>query len=541
MLKPQAVPSIPAMTVRAAKAAFPKGHRYLTLRDNLGTIFTDEMFKDLFPKMGRPAEAPWRLALVTIIQHAEGLSDRQAADAVRDRLSLKYLLGLELDDPGFDYSILSRFRDRLVEGSAENLLLDALIEKCLASGLIKDRGKIRTDSTHIISKVRDKSRLEFVAETLRVALNDIARLEPIWLQQIAPQEWFSRYGRGITEIPYRKKTVVEKKLSSQVGCDGFYLLGAVYGPQAPRGLGELESVELLRRCWLQEYMVVEETVVMRGRDDLPSAPERLRCPYETDMRYGTKGTMSWQGYRVHLSETCDNDQPHLIVHSATTPAYQADQHQVRAIHKALKEKKIQPAKHFVDNNYVTSKLLVDSQAVDGVGLIGPIKAYREFAGLGIERFHIDWANQVVTCPEGQRSQRWRERITKKGKNQIEIGFSTKQCRPCPSSATCSKTAARMGRTLALLPQAQYEAREAVKQLQDTEAWKREYQIRSGSEGTFSQAVRLGLRTTRYLGFEKASLSHQAFAAGINLQRLSDWFDGIPRTTTRTSRFAALRH
>ncbi len=138
MLRPLSIPLVPKETARVAQAAFLKGNRYLTLRDELGTIFNDEMFAHLFPKVGQPGEAPWRLALVTIVQHAEGLSDHEAADAVRARIDLKYLLGLELEDPGFHYSILSRFRDRLIEGEAGHLLLDTLIEKCREAGLIKN-------------------------------------------------------------------------------------------------------------------------------------------------------------------------------------------------------------------------------------------------------------------------------------------------------------------------------------------------------------------------------------------------------------------
>ena len=129
MLKPQVAPPVPELTARAAHAAFPKGHRYLTLRDNLGTIFSDDMFADLFPKVGQPAEAPWRLALVLIVQHVEGLSDREVADAVRDRITLRYLLGLDYDDPGFNFSILSRFRQRLTKANAEHRLLDVIIEE----------------------------------------------------------------------------------------------------------------------------------------------------------------------------------------------------------------------------------------------------------------------------------------------------------------------------------------------------------------------------------------------------------------------------
>src|SRR5258708_19474900 len=86
----------------------------MQMRDVLGSIYNDEDFADLFPKDGQPAEAPWRLGLVTVMQFVENLSDQQAADAVRGRLDWKYLLGLELTDPGFDASVLSEFRARLI-------------------------------------------------------------------------------------------------------------------------------------------------------------------------------------------------------------------------------------------------------------------------------------------------------------------------------------------------------------------------------------------------------------------------------------------
>lgn len=111
------------------KVPIPEGNTYLKLRSFLGAVFDDELFAPLFPARGQPALAPWRLALVTIMQFAEGLSDRDAADAVRTRIDWKYLLGLELSDPGFNYSILSRFRARLVEGNAEMFLLQRLLER----------------------------------------------------------------------------------------------------------------------------------------------------------------------------------------------------------------------------------------------------------------------------------------------------------------------------------------------------------------------------------------------------------------------------
>src|SRR3989440_2876837 len=164
-MRPQEISPVPEETARVARAANPKGNVYLRMRDELGSIYEDQMFTALFPRRGQPAEAPWRLALVTVMQYMEGLSDRQAAEAVRERIDWKYVLSLELTDPGFDFSVLSEFRARLVKGGAEEVLLEKLLAYCQALGLVKARGKQRTDSTHVLAAVRYMNRLELVGET----------------------------------------------------------------------------------------------------------------------------------------------------------------------------------------------------------------------------------------------------------------------------------------------------------------------------------------------------------------------------------------
>src|SRR5690348_10600782 len=198
-LHPVPVGPVPEETARVARAAFQKGNVYMQMRDVLGSIYEDGQFTELFATRGRPAETPWRLALVTVMQFAEGLSDRQAAEAVRARIDWKYCLGLELTDAGFDYSVLCEFRTRLVEGGAEAVLLDALLEACTARGYLRLRGQQRTDATHVLGVLRVLNRLECVAETLRAALNAVAEAAPQWLQQWTPGEWFARYSRRIED------------------------------------------------------------------------------------------------------------------------------------------------------------------------------------------------------------------------------------------------------------------------------------------------------------------------------------------------------
>ena len=197
MLRPQDPPAVPEETGRVARAAFPKGTLCLRIADALGPLYQDSQFAALFPSHGQPAAAPGRLALAVLLQFMEDLSDREAADAIRGRIDWKYALGLALTDPGFDHTVLSEFRTRLVTGSAELLLLDALLERLKSEGLVKARGRQRTDSTHVLAAVRTLNRLERVGETLRATLNELATAAPDWLQAVVPVAWYERYGRRV--------------------------------------------------------------------------------------------------------------------------------------------------------------------------------------------------------------------------------------------------------------------------------------------------------------------------------------------------------
>jgi transposase len=255
-MHPQPIRPVPEETARIAKAAFPKGNLYMKMRDKLGTIFEDADFAELFGVRGRPALAPWRLALVTVMQFAEGLSDRQAAQAVRARIDWKYALGLELTDPGFDFSVLSEFRARLVENSAEHLLLETLLEACKERGYLKARGKQRTDSTHVLGALRLLSQLERAAETMRAALGTLAAVAPEWLRERADPEWFERYARRIEDQRLPKGREARKEYLETVGADGLRLLAQIDDPHTPRSLKGLFEVEVLRLIWAQQYVRV---------------------------------------------------------------------------------------------------------------------------------------------------------------------------------------------------------------------------------------------------------------------------------------------
>lgn len=544
MLKPQVNPLIPADTARVAYAAFPRGNRYIVLRDELGTIFQDKMFVDLFPKAGQPAETPWRLALVTVVQFAEGLSDRRVADAVRGRIDLKYLLGLELDDPGFHYSILSRFRSRLIEGNEEHLLLDILTKKCQQVKLLKARGKARTDATHILAGVRRLNRIEVIGETLRMTLNRLATVAPEWLREQVEEDWYKRYAKRFEKEKMPRTLEKETVFAQQIGRDGFDLLQAVYSANAPAHLKDMPEVDVLRRCWIGQFWIESGEVRWREKGNLQPAAHRLDSPYDPEAHYGKKGTFDWVGYKVHFTETCDDDLPHLITHVDTTEPVVADTVRVEPIHQALSAKGYLPAEHLVDGNYINSALVVESQKRFGVELVGPLKPNphrrQTESGFDISNFTIDWDNRVATCPEGKTSINWWSKWYD-GKEVVNIKFSRTDCRQCPVHELCTKNARRNPRKLHLKPREQHEVIERNRTERETPEWKTRYNRRAGVEGTFSQGVRSqGLRRNRYIGLKKNHLQNTAIASAINFQRLADWFEDIEREQTRVSSFARLQ-
>src|SRR5215467_8750842 len=298
-LHPHIIAPVPEETARVARAAFPKGHPYLTFREALGTLFQDEDFASLYAPTGQPGFTPWRLVLVTIMQFRENLADRQAAEAVRARIDWKYLLGLELTDPGFDFSVLSEFRDRLLAGSAAELLLDKLLERCRARGLLIARGQQRTDSTHVLAAIRVMNRLELVAETLRAALNAVATVAPAWLQAITPLAWYERYSRRIEESRLPKDKTEREAYAHTVGEDGFLLLDLLETPEAPEGLRELPRIAALCRTWQRHYertarapaspgALPEYDVRFKTSRELPPAAEGIESPYDVEARYRHK-------------------------------------------------------------------------------------------------------------------------------------------------------------------------------------------------------------------------------------------------------------
>ena len=445
---------IPPDTVRIARAAFPKGAVAMQVRDVLYSIYRNHTFADLFPARGQPALAAWRLALVCVLQFIDDLSDRQAADAVRGRIDWKYALGLELTDPGFDFSVLSEFRTRLVTQDAAQRLLDSLLEQVRAQGLLAERGPQRTDSTHVLGAIRTLNRLECVAETLRHALDSLAVVAPSWLlAQITP-DWFERYSTRVEDYRLPADAATRQALATTIGTDGRHLLQAADAPDAPPWVRAVPALDVLRQVWVQQfYAPVAGIVRWRAEQDVPPATHLIRSPYDVEARFGTKRSTTWTGYKVHVTETCAPDAPHLITHVATTPAPTYDGSVVPALHADLAQHRLLPGTHLLDNGYVDADQLVSSATDYGVAVVGPVARdtrwqARTAGGVTVAQFAIDWTAQQVTCPEGHASQQWRETQSAYGTAVIRVTFREQDCRACPLQARCTRSPQR-GRRLTL--------------------------------------------------------------------------------------------
>jgi transposase len=544
------------------------------VRDRLGQWLADEEFAAAFGVRGRPGWPPSRLALVTVLQRAEKLTDRLAAEAVRVRLDWKYLLGLPVDDPGFDHTVLAEFRARVAEAGLEQVALDALLVKLAADGLLRAGGKQRTDSTHVIAAVAALNRLELAGEAVRAAVEALAAAHPAWLEQrICVPDWTRRYGTPMTAWRPPASQAKQDELAIAYARDGYALLEAVCDESSPAWLRELPAVDVLRRVLVQNYTRTitggKEVIKRREKepegDGLLPGHARIASPYDTDARWGVKRDTFWLGYKLHVTETCDDEPrcgcpgdggtgrrhdedcpapafPNLITHVATTDATVTDNQMTGAIDDELAGKDLAPGRHYLDSGYLSAALVVSEAARHGIALIGPLLAdtsAQARAGLGYARadFTIGYDTQTVTCPQGKTSVSWTP-CTQRGKDAIVATFSAADCAPCPARGLCTSSGKKR-RQLTVPPRDLAEAQAAARAAEKTTGFQADYARRAGVEGTMHQAASHGARRARYRGLPKTRLDHVYMACALNLLRLHAHWTGTPLDRCRTSHLARL--
>ncbi|GAA3478123.1 hypothetical protein GCM10018966_026530 [Streptomyces yanii] len=313
-MQPKGLPAVPAQTEAVARAAFPKGSLPIRVRDRLAEVFADEPFADAFGVRGAPGMSPAVLSLVTVLQFAENLTDRQAAAMAVRAIDWKYAIGAELTDTGFDHTVLTKFRTRIAGHGLERTVFDRLLAHCREAGLIGAGGKQRTDSTHVISAVRDLNRLELAGESVRAALEALAVAAPAWLaEHIDVAEFAHRYGPRVNGWTMPESKTRRDRLGLVFAADGYRLCEAAWAADAPVWIRDIEAVAVLRTVLAQTYYRRTDTrgrevIIKRDADSegVPPGRSRLASPYDTDARWAAKGDgLFWCGYKIHLTESCD--------------------------------------------------------------------------------------------------------------------------------------------------------------------------------------------------------------------------------------------
>ncbi len=532
--------------------------------------------------MRGPEVAPVQQCTGATRQRAEHLTGRLAAESVRTRIDWQYLLWLPLDDPGFDQMVLAEFRGRVADAGLEQVVLDALLGRLAGAGLVKAGGKQRTGSTHVIAAVAALNRLELAGESVRAALEALTAAYPAWVEQrVCVPDFARRYATPMTSWRPPVSQARRDELAVAYAKDGYALLEAVYDRSSPAWLRELPAVDVLRRVLLQNYTrttTKDGREVIRRRekepdgDGLPPGHARIASPYDTDARWGVKREEFWLGYKLHITETCDDpppctcrpgpaahqpaaggrdhDQgcaqlcfPNLITSVATTDATVTDNQMTGAIGDDLAAKNLTPRRQYLDSGYLSAALVVSELARHGIALIGPLLAdtsAQARAGHGYARadFTADYDTKTVTCPQGRTSASWTPCTQKGGKDAIVATFSATDCGPCPARSMCT-TSSKNRRQLTVLPRDLAQAQTAARTAEQSIPFQADYARRAGVEGTMHQAAAHGARRARYRSLPKTRLDHVYMATALNLLRLEAFWTGTPLDRQRTSHLARL--
>lgn len=517
---------IPEDTARLGQKILKAGNFYRQIGELFDSLFPkEEVFAELYESTGRGAIPPLLMVLVTVFQMLESVPDRVAAEWVVSRIDWKYALHLPLDYAGFHFTDLHAFRQRLLAHGRERWFLDELLVRLKKMGLIKRRGKIRTDSSRLLGVVERLSQLELVTESIRVALRAVSAVEPEWIEKNVPASFREVYEQRHSEYGLSEREVDERLVKA--GKDGFWFLAQVE-QSGLRTLQELGEIETLRSVLQQQFPNASGEAPATQR---PTGGEIIESPHETQARRSTKRGNSWIGYKFQVSESCDPDKPNLVVDIDVTNATANDCPELPKIQARLKERDLLPGEQQVDQGYMSGKRLAESEAL-GIKLMGiPLSDTQGPEGFRQADFVIDESTQQVTCPGGHTNVVWSEKQTDdQDAVYVLIRFDAQTCQQCPFFGRCTKSC--QGRSLTLHPYRQLLAeRRAEAQSED---FRQKLHLRAGIEGTISELVRAhGLRHARYRGLPKTRLQACFTAIATNLKRVTRWLS-CPRPSNALS-------
>ena len=510
MLRTREVGPIPEDTKRLGEAVLREDDPYRRIGECLPELLSDEDFAALYAATGRKAISPALLAMVTLFQFLEDLPDRDAARMVRVRLDWKYALRLPLEDVGFDFTDLHAFRERLLAHRQERAVFERVLGAIRARGLVRRRGKQRTDALGVLGAVRELSRLEMARETLRLAVREAEQADPSWWERTIPAGFSDLYGQPQTD--YGLSEAEAHAALARIAQDGFWLLDRI-AADAAETVSARPAIATLRTVWAQQFERQGGEVEI-GEPTVPTR-ELIVTPHDVGVRIGEKRGKRWRGEKVHVTESCDDDLPRFLTDVQTTNAASADIEALPDIRQHLATADLQPAEHYVDSGYVSAKQLADSRQM-GAELVGPPLPDTSPQAVKLAHFRIDPTAQEAICPAGNHSTRWIPGRGRDGSSLVQIRFAPSTCQAWPLRPSCVRGA--NGRTLRLSEHYALLA-ERRRQMADP-AFHERLARRAGIEATLSELVRQhAFRRHRYRGDPKRHAENLLKAAACNLKRL----------------------
>lgn len=521
-----------------AQKLFSPNNRYRVIAEQAPDVVTDGQFAHFYEPTGRTAITPSVLALVTIFQFMESVPDREAAELTVARIDWKYALHLPLDYSGFDFSDLCNFRKRVLSEGDKRVLFEMVLGKLKVLGLVKKKGRQRTDSLAVLAAVREMSELETVTETMRLVLRALIERQPEWVARELPASFVEQYVE--TKPDYRMSKKDRQALMEQTGQDGFWLQDRLEreGDEASTTpLQQMEEVATFRQVWEQRYerdadqqgkVRVRQHQQQEGQQG--SASGLIVNPHDVGARAGRKREKGWLGDKVHITETADEeeDEYSFITDVTTTAASTHDSEALSEIRGNLEDQDVTPSEQTVDAGYVSGKQLAESER-EGIELIGPALRDTSKNELKIEDFEVDREQKVAICPGGHRSVKWVQGRERDGSEALRVQFDGKICAKCALRDQCTK--GREGRSLHIGEH--YERLQKRRAEQQTEEFKEKMRRRIGIEATLSEIVRKhGLRQHRYRGDVKRAWENLMKGAACNLKRMAKALAGEKRNRRR---------
>jgi transposase len=471
---------------------------------------------------GRPGVEPVVLLGVSVLQFLERVPDRQAVDLVKYHIGWKHALAQELDGDVFDPTVLVRFRERLIEHEQGRLAFELVLGGLERAGLVKQKGKQRLDSTHVLGLVSRMGTLECVRESLRLALEELA--EAVSEGQ-RPEFWNRLWERYVdSQLDYKAAAETLKQKTTQAGTDVLEL--RTWLETQTEAWRQGEKVELLERVWSEQFEVAEGGGVVR-KSEIPATP--VQNPHDPEAQWCTKKTgdvkKEWVGYKTQVAETVPEEPlqkgeptPAFITGIVTQPATGSDEAGLAEMLDEQAEMGMEKAAElYVDGAYVSGQVLAEAEA-EGRQLMGPAQppAQTGKSAYKPDAFDMDVEQRRAVCPAGHTSMQCsRLEEEKTGKVTYRFEWST-HCHSCPLRAQCVP-AGQKHRTLAV---GQYHTPlEARRREMKTEAFQKQMKQRNAIEGTHSELVRAhGLRRARYRGLKKVTLQNYLIGAACNAKR-----------------------